>query len=227
MFKKIDFVTKRCVSFLTFLMLTAGVILPGCATQHKAQQKDDWISLFDGHSLDGWEASDKPGTFKVEDGKIVASGAESHLYYMGSVMDHDFKNFEFKAKVMTKPGSNSGIYFQTKYQAHGYPDNGFEVQINNSSGDWKRTGCLYDIEDFGKHYAKDNEWFTMYIKVQNKNVIVKVNDKQVIDWTQPEGFKPPKNHPGRYISSGTFALQEHDPKSVIYFKDIKVRPLPS
>jgi hypothetical protein len=30
---------------------------------------------------------------------------------------------------------------------------------------------------------------------------------------------------GRVLSSGTFALQGHDPKSKVYFKNIMVKPL--
>jgi hypothetical protein len=209
------------------LLIFSLSVLISCSSAKKPQDNSNgWISLFDGKTLNGWKASESQNTFRVENGYILAQGPRSHLYYDGPVMNHNFKNFEFKVNVMTKPDANSGIYFQTKFQPAGYPDSGFEVQVNNSSGDWKKTGCLYDIKDFGEHYAKDNEWFTVYIKVQGKNVIVKVNDKQVIDWTQPDDFVVPKGHPGRYISSGTFAFQEHDAKSIVYFKDIMVKPLP-
>ena len=73
---------------------------------------------------------------------------------------------------------------------------------------------------------KDNVWFTLYIKVQGKHVITKINKTVVTDWTQPDGFTPPKGHPGRIIDHGTFAIQGHNPESVIFFKDIMVKPLP-
>lgn len=208
------------------LFFAAVLGLMSFAGLNKVNSDDGWISLFDGKSLDGWKASDKPGTFSVEDGAIKVAGPTSHLYYEGPVKDHNFKNFEFKALVMTRPGSNSGIYFHTEYQDKSFPDKGFEVQVNNSHSDWKRTGGLYDIKDTKEVYVKDNEWFTEDILVQGKHVVVKLNDKVVTDWTQPDGFVPPENHPGRIISSGTFALQGHDPKSVIFFKDIMVKPLP-
>ena len=208
------------------LFFAAVLGLMSFAGLNKVNSDDGWISLFDGKSLDGWKASDKPGTFSVEDGAIKVAGPTSHLYYEGPVKDHNFKNFEFKALVMTRPGSNSGIYFHTEYQDKSFPDKGFEVQVNNSHSDWKRTGGLYDIKDTKEVYVKDNEWFTEDIFVQGKHVVVKLNDKVVTDWTQPDGFVPPANHPGRIISSGTFALQGHDPKSVIFFKDIMVKPLP-
>jgi hypothetical protein len=108
---------------------------------------DEWISLFDGKSLAGWKVGANAETFRVEDGMIVANGETAHLFYDGDVQSHNFKNFEFKADVMTTPGSNSGIYFHTTYQESGWPAKGYEVQVNNSHTDWRRTGGLYAIDD--------------------------------------------------------------------------------
>lgn len=210
-------------------ILFFAVVLMGLmsfSNTDKLKAKKGWISLFDGKTLDGWKASEKPGTFSIEDGAIKVAGPRSHLYYEGPVMNHDFKNFEFKTRVMTRPGSNSGVYFHTVYQEKGFPDKGFEVQVNNSHTDWKRTAGLYDIKDTKEVYVKDNVWFTLYIKVQGKHVITKINNKVITDWTQPDDFVPPKGHPGRIIDHGTFALQGHNPESVIFFKDIMVKPLP-
>ncbi|MDN3659409.1 DUF1080 domain-containing protein [Ferruginibacter paludis] len=208
------------------LFFMAASLLSACSNSNKLKGSDGWVSLFDGKSLDGWKFSEQPGTFSLEDGAIKVAGVRSHLYYEGPVLNHNFTNFEFKAKVMTKPGSNSGIYFHTAYQQTGFPDKGFEVQVNNSHSDWKRTAGLYDIKDVKETYVKDDEWFTEYIKVEGKHVITKINDIVVCDWTQPDGFVPPKGHAERIISNGTFALQGHDPKSIVFFKDIMVRPLP-
>ena len=189
-------------------------------------QGEGWIRLFDGKSLEGWTASESQSTYRVENGVIVARGPRAHLYYTGPVLQHNFKNFEFRMQVKTAAGANSGLYFQTHYQPAGYPDSGFEVQINNSGHDWKKTGCLYDIVDFGEQYARDSVWFTLYVKVVGRHVQVQVDGKQVIDYTEPAGFRPPANHRGRSISRGTFAQQAHDARSVIWFRDIEVRPLP-
>src|SRR5690606_8483967 len=115
-----------------------------------------WYSLWNGKNLDEWKFSEKPGTFSIVDGAIQVFGPRSHLYYVGPVANHDFKNFEFQAKVMTTKGSNSGIYFHTAYQETGFPDKGFEVQVNNSHTDWKRTAGLYDIVDTRETYVKDD-----------------------------------------------------------------------
>ncbi len=189
--------------------------------------KDGWISLFDGKSLAGWKVGDNAATFSADSGMIIVHGKTAHLFYVGDVHQHNFKNFEFKAEVKTMPHANSGIYFHTEYQRGGWPDRGYEVQVNNSHSDDIRTGSLYDIVDVKEVYVHDYQWFTEYIKVQGKRVIVKINDTIVVDYTEPEHpLRDTASHPFRLISHGTFALQGHDPGSIVYFKNIMVKPLP-
>jgi hypothetical protein len=209
--------------------LAAILIVGACSSSKKASTGmggKGWISLFDGKTLNGWKASGKPGSFSVVDGTIKVAGPTSHLFYEGEVMNHNFKNFEIKAQIKTMPGANSGLYFHTEFQENGFPDKGFEVQVNNSHTDWKRTAGLYDIVDTREVYVKDSVWFTMSIRVEGKHVVTKINDKTIVDWTEPGGAAAPKGHTGRVISSGTFAIQAHDPKSIVFFRDILVKPLP-
>ena len=187
--------------------------------------KAEWHSLFDGKSLNGWKVGDNAQTFSVQDGSIVAHGNTAHLFYVGDVMNHNFKNFELTAQVKTMPGSNSGIYFHTQYQAGGWPSKGYEVQVNNSHTDWRRTGSLYAVVDVKEQLVKDSVWFTEKIRVEGKHVQIWVNDKQTVDYTEPDNVQRPDDMKGRVISNGTFALQGHDPNSIVYFKDIKVKPL--
>ncbi len=207
-----------------YCCLIACCLLSFSATTKKAA--DGWTSLFDGKSLNGWKVGDNAETFSVDSGMIIVHGKTAHLFYDGPVQDHNFKNFEFKADVMTHKGANSGIYIHTAYQQGGWPAKGYEVQVNNSHTDWIRTGSLYGIVNIKEVYVKDNEWFTMYITVQGKRVTVKLNDKLVLDYTEPDNVKRGEGEEQRVLSSGTFALQGHDPNSLTYFKNIMVKPLP-
>jgi hypothetical protein len=208
-----------------FVLIVAALpLLFSCKSQKNATGQS-WVSLFDGKSLTGWKVGENSSTFHVENGSIVANGPVAHLFYDGEVMNHNFKNFEFKADVMTTPGSNSGIYFHTTYQQSSWPQKGYEVQVNNSQEDWRRTGSLYAIQDVKEVYVKDNEWYTEYIKVQGKHVTIKINDRTVVEYDEPENVQRPDDMKGRVLSSGTFALQGHDPKSKVYFKNIMVKPL--
>jgi hypothetical protein len=187
--------------------------------------EDHWIPLFNGKDLEGWKVGVNAATFSVEDGTIKVDGPRAHLFYVGEVEDHKFQNFEFKASVMTKPGANSGIYIHTQYQEDGWPTYGYEVQVNNSQEDWRRTGSLYSIQDVIENYARDNEWYTEYVKVEWKRIIIKINDTVVVDYTEPDNPKREGNGVYRVLGEGTFALQGHDPGSVVFYKDIMVRPI--
>jgi hypothetical protein len=179
---------------------------------------DGWINLFDGKDLNGWKLSDvSRSKVHVEDGKIVMGGPTSHLF-----TDWQFKNFIFEADVMTTPGSNSGIYFHTHYQASGFPKTGYESQVNVSHRDPVKTGSIYHFVKLYKTPAKDNQWWKQTIIVEGKHVVVKINDEQVLEYTEP---KDVGNRLER-LGCGSFALQSHDPKSVTYFKNLRVKPLP-
>jgi hypothetical protein len=169
-----------------------------------------------------------PATFKVEDGLIVVNGNRAHLFYDGPVNNHDFKNFHLKAEVKTMPNSNSGIYFHTKFQEKGWPDKGFECQVNNTYvKDPKKTGGLYSVKDvMNTAPVGDNEWFTYDIIVDGNKVTLKINGKTTTEWEQPEGYKGPNGSPGRVLDHGTIALQGHDPGSKVMYKSVSIKPLP-
>ena len=202
------------------------LLFNACTTVKQVKTNGKWMDLFDGKSFDGWKASENPATFAIENGMIVVHGPRAHLFYEGPLMGHEFKDFELKVRLMTTPGSNSGIFIHTQYQENGWPSKGYEVQVNNSHTDWRRTGSLYAVEDVKEVYVKDNEWHTEYIKVEGKKVTVMINDKIVVDYTEPEGVEKIADRAEKHLSSGTFALQGHDPASKVFFKDIMVRPLP-
>lgn len=205
-----------------FLVPLLALALPIMA----AESKDGWIPLFDGKSLEGWKANENPQTFSVQDGKLIVKGDRSHLFYVGPVQNANFKNFELKAEVMTKPNANSGIYFHTELQPTGWPAKGYEIQVNNTHKDPKKTAGVYGIKDNFEAPAKDGEWFTIYIKVDGKRIVTKVNDKLVSDYTEEESPTRSKEFAGRLLSSGTFAIQGHDPESEVHYRKIEVKPLP-
>ena len=212
-----------------YIRLLIACLLPLASGMgaHAAQPaRHGWQPLFDGKTLAGWRASEAPGSFDVRDGAIVVRGPRSHLYYLGAVQRHDFRNFELQLEVMTKPGANSGVYFHTAWQDEGWPAKGYEVQVNNSQSDPKRTGGLYAVEDNYRAPAKDEVWFTLRIRVEGRRIRTFVDDKPVIDYTQPERPERPADMKGRVLSSGTFALQAHDPESEVRYRNIKVRVLP-
>lgn len=220
-------------TILTLLVLVGLV----CAPALRAE--DGWISMFNGKDLTGWKSNEEvPNVFTVTpEGTLKVEGGRAHLFYVGADGAAKFTNFEFKAKVMTtaaKPGapcgSNSGLYFHTEYQDKGWPDKGFECQVNTSHKDIKKTGGLYAVKDvLNVAPSKDGEWCDYGIKVEGKHVTITINGVVTADWTQPDDWDPTKslkNMPGRKLGSGTMAIQGHDPDSVTFYKDLSIRALP-
>jgi hypothetical protein len=198
------------------LLIALGASI-GAASFAQSPDKDGWIKLFDGKTLDGWKASERPATFTVKDGAIAVEGDRAHLFYEGPVSGHNFSNFEFKASVMTQPGSNSGIFIHTAYQETGWPSKGYEVQVNQTHTDWRKTGSIYAVQDVKEVFVKDGEWYTEHIIVQGRKVTVKVNDKIINEYTETTENR---------LTGGTIALQGHDPKSKVYYRDVMVKLLP-
>jgi hypothetical protein len=210
----------RIVTPLCLLAVSLCLAAPGAAMGGE----DGWISLFDGRSMDGWKVTtENPDTWKVEDGALVCHGPRSHLFYVGDAAP--FQNFHFKAEVMTTPGSNSGIYFHTKYQQSGWPQQGYEAQVNITHKDPKKSGSLYGVVNVADPPAKDNEWHTQEIIVNGKQVVIKINGKTLVDYTEPADKKPGDRF-RQVPEGGTFALQGHDPGSKVLFRNIRVKKLP-
>ena len=217
----------RSSPFLLVALLMSGTFW-GCSSETQ------WFSLFNGRDLEGWRAAENESTFRVEDGAIVCNGPRAHLFYVGDVAQANFKNFEFEAEVKTTPGSNSGISFHTEYQDSGWPSKGYECQVLNSnraesdSGfvEHKMTGSLYAIRNLWKAPARDNEWFKYRIMVQGHTIRIWINDDLVVDYTEPKHPFRPKGMEERLVSSGTFALQGHDPGSTVSYRNLRVRMLP-
>ncbi len=202
----------------------AAVALLAAVARAKDEKEDGWISLFNGKDLTGWKANEKPEQWKVEDGAIVAHGDRSHLFYVGADPNNppEFKNFHFKAELMTEPKANSGIYFHTKWQNDGWPSTGYEAQVNTSHGDPVKTASLYNVVKNFEAPSKDNEWFTEEIIVEGKHIITKVDGKTIVDYTEPDQL----DRPFPKLDKGTFALQAHDPGSTVRYRKIEVKPLP-
>jgi hypothetical protein len=122
------------------------------------------------------------------------------------------------------------------WEGPGWPEAGYELQVINSNPpaekmngyiEHKMTGSIYAVRNTWVAPAKDNEWFNYRIKVVGKTIQTFINDQLICEYAEPENAFRPPDKKGRLLGSGTFALQAHDPGSVVKYRNMKVRVLPN
>lgn len=208
-----------------------------CAAFLSAAAGDGWVELFNGKDLAGWKANADPGAFTVVDGALKAHSTHpknrGHLFYTGARPEglEKFTNFELQAVVRGEPDSNSGIFFHTDMETRDgvlHLKNGYEVQLNSSPKEKRKTGSLYDVVDLATCPIDDTQWFTVRIRVEGKRIQVWLNDARVVDYTEPPNVQRSPQRVGRVLraAGGAIALQAHDDKSTFYFKSLRLRRLP-
>jgi serine/threonine protein kinase len=172
------------------------------------QPPDGFVSLFNGKDLTGWQLpSGGTGKWKVQDGAIVSDGPMSYLFSQRG----DYQDFHLRAEVQINDGGNSGLYFRIQ-KASGRPK-GYEAQINATHQDPQKTGSLYGIEKIRDQLHKPDEWFTLDVIAEGEHIIIRVNDKKVVDVTNSKYRK------------GYIALQQFEEGTVVRFRRIEIQEL--
>ena len=196
--------------------LVMCLALCGCDTLRTTAQGPEWISLFDGKSLDGWTVRGS-ATWEVKDGVLVgvSQGGQGHIYASPELSDLEVKGtFRLTPQGRT---ANSGLYFRANPPADnpdGYPE-GYEAQLCNTQKAF--TGWLWKpgtpIGKASALLAKDKEWFTMRVKAVGNMINIWVNDTLVT------------THSDDDYTRGFFALQCHNDGMIVEAKDLYYRDL--
>jgi hypothetical protein len=202
---------KRLITIVFAAMSLSVVAVPSFAQKAPKPGVDGWVSMFDGKTLDGWKANERPDSWKAVDGAIVGDGPASHLFWMVK----ECEDCEFRAEVKLNHSGNSGMYFRTA-MGPGFPK-GYEAQVENTSKDPQKTGSLYNICKVTDQLIQDDTWWTQHIIVKGNHVTIKVNDKVITDCDDPQS---------RY-TKGYLALQQHNAGSIVQYRNLMMRPLPA
>lgn len=242
-----------CAVVAVGLIVAAGSPRVTLADDKKGD--DGWIQLFNGKDFTGWKMPDPPsasfkglkqvkndqgkviafvgiekdkkdGTpgreitlWQIKDGMIVGGGPASHIF---TELEADDFHYRVEAKINDK--GNSGQYFRTAF-GPGFPK-GYETQINATHSDPIRTGSLYpafklDKADREKILVmniaphKPDEFFVQEVIAKGNHIQIFVNGKKTVDFTDPNNT----------YTKGHFALQGHDPGSVMTFKKVEYKPI--
>ena len=207
----------------------------------KSSAETEAKSLFDGKSLNGWHAFNKPGeinNWTVEDGAMVCLGAAKGDSGGDIVTDAEYENFELSWEWKIEKGGNSGLMYHViedpKYKAP--YETGPEYQMYDDkpeSSPLQRTGAdyaMYPAND--KKQAKPaGEWNTSRIIFDNGQVEHWLNGEKIVsfqawndDWYARKKEGKWNNYPDYGLAKkGKIALQDHGKKT--WFRNITIKEL--
>lgn len=184
-------------------------------------------SLFNGKDLSGWKTYPdlKSVATVTPEGWLRLQNGKGQLETEGQWAD-----FTLQLEVFVNgQGLNSGVFFRS---IPGEIWNGYESQIHNGYRDGDRskpvdcgTGGIFRRQNARRVVPDDRQWFWKTIHADGPHMAVWVNGYQVSDWTDT---RPPDENPrrGLRLKAGTIILQGHDPKTDLFFRNIRIAELP-
>jgi hypothetical protein len=217
----------------SLVILFASIAASPAERPRDSGSGSEWRPLFDGKTLDGW-AHVGPGQFVVDDGVLRTEGGMGLLWYTREKLGDCVIRVVYKTAGRR---DNSGIYVRIAdrpkdpwYAVH----HGFEVQIMDEGSAGRGTGSIYTFAKAAATPAKAGEWNTLEVTLKGNRISTTINGVHVSDFDSSE-LKPEspdktgQGDPARgpRPESGYIGLQNHDEKSVVFFKDVSVRALDS
>ncbi|MFD1140707.1 DUF1080 domain-containing protein [Larkinella insperata] len=203
-----------------------------------------WVPLFDGKSTAGWHSylKDKAIGWNIENGTLTPDGTGGDL-----VTDKEYENFDLEFEFKLPPKSNSGVVYKViedpankatywsgpEYQV--IDDKGYQLGDGAKLKGSQLTGANYDLIAPNDPTVNKpaGEWNKGRIMVNNNHVEHYLNGKKVVEYEYggPEWQKmanASKFKDWAYVkphAKGKIALQNHSPKEVVWYRNIRIREL--
>ena len=200
---------KHVLIFLVCIVTSLGGALAG-----------DPQALFNGRDISNWVVMHQ-GEWTVEDGVLIGRNGtnwSTNPEKSGSWLrtKEHYKDFVLELEYTISPRGNSGVFFRSD-TAKNPAFTGYEMQITDDSGRQPSkgsTGALYDVVAAGKNMSKPaGEWNKARIEARGQTIKVWLNGEKIVE------------HEGSRRESGYIGLQNHDNRTTVKFRNIRVTPL--
>ena len=196
----------------------------------------DWVSLFDGKTLDGWIQKNGTATYRVEDGTIVGQTTKgSPNSFLCTEEEYGDFELEFDVYLYDKQ-LNSGVQIRSKTATPEGDEefgrvNGPQVEIEACGSDGSKSGYVYGEacggwmtpEDQLKplNVFKNGEWNKYRVVAQGARIQTWINSEPVVDLTDAEKFK---THPKGFIGLQVHGVGDSGPYQVAW-NNIRIKVL--
>ena len=245
----------------TTLVLTAVALAPlgaqapkkEAAKKPEATMKADsagWTPLFDGKTLNGWRAYNKPGAatkktdtsgtlWKVENGMLTVppSGAGDTRGGQDIISTGTFREFDLRWEWKIAEGGNSGVkYFVLEDQpaaiGHEYQLIDDERHADAKIGPHRQTAALYDVFPAHDRPMKPaGQWNSSEVIVKGNHVTHILNGKTVLEYDlgSPELKAAIAKSKFKDIArfgkpqKGHILIQDHGDQ--VWYRNVRIKPL--
>ena len=212
-------------------MLTSALVILIGSVAFADDEGQNFVSIFDGKTLEGWTQRNGTATYEVKDGTIVgttkAGSPNSFL-----CTDKLYGNFELVFEVKVHNSLNSGV--QIRSQTKGGPQgrvNGPQVEIEASGANGAESGYIYGEAAGGwmtpadklkphKHF-KDGEWNEYRVLAEGARIQTWINGQQISDLVDEQKLK---SHPKGFIGLQVHGVGNSGPFDVAW-RNIKIRAI--
>ncbi|MBX9792445.1 MAG: DUF1080 domain-containing protein [Pirellulales bacterium] len=170
------------------------------------EQSAGWLLLFDGESLFGWQPTSE-ADWKIADGVISVSSGEKGLL----ATTNQWADYRFKADFRAPASTNSGIFLRTPLVPSDPAKDCYELNIAGPQVSPFFTGSFVGRQK-AEAVELSDDWHTFDVTLEAGRCTVKIDDRQVLDYTDPAPLG--RGHIGLQLNSGP-----------VEFRNIKLLPL--
>ena len=194
---------KRTAVIVLGLLVCAGIGAPS-ATGTFGQ--GGWSTLFDGSSLDGWNAIGD-ANWELADGAVQADSGSGFL-----VTADSYRDFELTLEFWVDEPANSGIFIRCADAQSVTDRNSYEVNIYDTRADQTyRTGGIVHIASPQSVIMSGGKWNSYEITARGSRLLVTLNGEPMVDVEDTQ------------FAAGPIALQYG--AGVVKFRNVRIRPL--
>jgi len=194
----------------------------------------EWVSLFDGETLEGWTQRNGTAKYTVVDGTVLGTTNEGSPNSF-LCTDKDYGNFELEFEVKVDDRLNSGVQIRSQTKG-GTPDgrvNGPQVEIEASGATGAEAGYVYG-EATGrgwltpesrlkphKHF-KDGEWNKYRVMADGPRIQTWINGKPIADLTDDAIYE---THPTGFIGLQVHGIAKGSGPFQVAWRNIRLKSL--
>ena len=197
------------------IILTAAVMSSRPASAAAPESPHDshdvnGVALFDGETLDGWQATGE-AKWEIVDGTICTAGTKPGFL----MTTGEFSDFELHVEFRAPAATNSGVFLRTPLEPTNPAKDCYELNIAPPENPFP-TGCLVARRKTtlpATEFPTPDEWHSLDVTAKGGKFTARLDGRAILKYDDPAPIR--RGHIGLQSNQGEVA-----------FRNICIRKLP-